>query len=637
MGKENLLRIGFTAWWLGAVVGVVDALRLAVLYPTSFLDFADVSGCIGTYALFGLLGWGGLLSILWGLAWFVPRWRRTQSGFSLAVQMLSVTIGFAVALRAGPLINVLSQQKFLSRHAIFSLGIVIGGWAVGWLLTSWSKPRLTAGQYAKRSFLVAGVLLLVVPLGISTLARSPRGAGDGKRPNVVLIVLDTVRADEFYRGFDKESYTPQMARLAGEGTQYRNVLATSTWTLPTHASLFTGLMPRMHGARVPNLYLAENCVTVAELLQDKGYETACMSNNPWIKPSRGMHQGFDHVWDPWGWASHVPWIKSLYDQYRHDIAVARFTGMPWGDKRSQYTVDLTDYWVSRRRPDSPPFFLFLNFMNAHLPYLPPRPYPERFLGEKDGRQPLKYGHSAGILEPEKNKINRERERGLRLLYRASIAYLDEIVGAVAGVLADAGVLDDTVFIVASDHGEHIGEHGLLGHAGPPWKTTTSVPLFIRYPPRIPAGESSDELASQVDVLPTLLQLLDIDADEHIPYPLHGVSLLDENPPREFLICEYFGDPDRDANTVGIRGNSACLLTQEHRLLWSEDGGLSLWEAAADGSYDEVEIEEPNEDLLRSLQQKLESWRQLVPMLNSSGERPEVSDEELQRLKDLGYL
>jgi arylsulfatase A-like enzyme len=445
---------------------------------------------------------------------------------------------------------------------------------------------------------------------------------------------------------------PRTTELAAGGTVFTNVLATSTWTLPTHASLFTGLMPRFHGARAPACFLTPRCHTLAEVLGAAGYTSACITNNPWIAQTHGMHRGFDHLWDPLllnkegqgesgddalvTSEAHRRRVEQLLERFPPEAGTAALPGDPAGDKNARYSTALALDWMRSERTEDAtrPLFLFVNLMNAHLPYLPPQPYPVRYLGEADGKDPLKYGHKAGILEPERNKINRRRADGLRKLYRASIAYMDEIIGQVVDHLQVLGMLDDTVFVVVSDHGEHIGEHGLLGHAGPPWKTTTWVPMIVRYPRAVAAGQRDDRLASQVDLFPTILELTGLtQVVASFDYPLHGRSLLSAQP-SEFLISEYHGDPAWTDTSGGQSLESSCLLTDQYRLLWRDVQGTELLRRTH-GAGAEVDVSAEEPEQLAALEARLAAWKRGVPL--TEGDAARIDPEARKRLEELGYL
>lgn len=634
MSPRTLLRILLLSALVGALAGLMDTLRIALLHPESIADRVGCLVWILQYLGLGVLLLGLPLTLVHAL---LGRWLPAPGLLALLVQMAAVVYALWESFRLGPLPQVLAEGAWWSEGSLRALDRVLGVGAVALFATLLLRPPRGERRVARPLLVLIALVVAAGPwLAVWLVPQGPAAGSLARRPHVVFIVLDTVRADEFFAATQDPEIAPRMAQLAAEGITYSNVLATSTWTLPTHASMFTGLMPRSHGARVPDLNLAPDCHTLSELLREAGYATACISNNPWISESFGMHQGFDHLWDPWGLIRHLPWARTLWDRYRYKLAATRLTGVPHGDKNARYTVELAEHWLRCQQSREPeqPMFLFLNFMNAHLPYLPPQPYPLRFLGPEDGRNPEKYGHVGGELDPGRNKINRLRAEGLRKLYRASIAYLDEVVGRLVDELVRMDLLDDTLLIIASDHGEHIGEHGLLGHAGPPWKTTTWVPLILRFPPRLEAGRVDDRLASQVDLFPTILELTHL--HEKIPtlgYALQGTSLLEPSP-RSFVVSEFFGDPDWTDSAAGESLNSACLLTSEHRLLWRDVQGYELLERGA-GDRPDTDVTASQPATLEELRERFERWRELMPKIQ--GTAAEITAEELARLRELGYL
>jgi len=335
-----------------------------------------------------------------------------------------------------------------------------------------------------------------------------RATGPAGQPNVLVLVLDTVRADHIAAAAGDSSLTPSIAQVMAAGTMFVNAVTPAPWTLPSHASLFTGLYPFEHQATHGRFRLGAQFETIAERLRSGGYLTAGFSCNPWVSRANGFAQGFDVFEEPFRTAG------TAADK-GGEQAVAMITG--W----------LTDHVADETTRDHP-FFLFVNLLEAHLPYDPPTMGDGRFTVEQAEQ------YIIGNSSLPASDLARARS-----LYRAEIHYLDELVGRIMASLADLGLLDETIVIITSDHGEHLGEHGLFGHEFSLYETVLRVPLVVRYPRRIAAGVRDSTLVSLMDLLPTVLELTRQDL---AAYNGDGRSLLSRSPetaadPRP-LFAEY---------------------------------------------------------------------------------------------------
>ncbi len=289
------------------------------------------------------------------------------------------------------------------------------------------------------------------------------------RPNLVLIVVDTLRADFTTPYGSAEDTAPELASWAARGALFERTLAQSSWTKISMASLFTSLWPRSHGIRETNDALAEPAITLAEVLQEEGYVTYGVQTNGWLHQSFGFHQGFDRYLFPAGGGDPRLGIASLW---AHAERV-----------REEAARILAAHDRAR------PFFLYLHFMDVHEYAAPP---PLRTFGSD--------------------------RRGA---YLAAIRWVDVTIARIREALDDAGLLDRTLLILASDHGETFGEHGVHGHARNVLTPVVSVPLVFRFPFRVEPPVRVAVQVRNVDIAPTLLEL----AGVPIPESFEGHSLV----------------------------------------------------------------------------------------------------------------
>ena len=321
------------------------------------------------------------------------------------------------------------------------------------------------------------------------------GCSGPASPNVVIYLVDTLRADRLgCYGYDRPT-TPRLDEFARESMLFQNVEAQSSWTKPAVASIFTGCHPVVHGANDWPDRLSDEHRTLAELLAMAGYETAAFVSSAVVVREFGFDRGFQ-----------------TFEQVRKETIEPSGTTSSWVERQA---LD----WLDRRseRPDAKPFLLYLHTLDPHAPYAPEERLRSLFAPEVTDT-------SIGTVDA----INRlaatpppGRARELSDLYDAEIRGNDESFGRLMAALEDAGRLDDTVVVFLSDHGEGFFEHGRLQHGNSLHAELVRVPLLIRFPDGRGAGLRVPEIAQQIDVLPTLLHFLELD----VPAAIQGASLL----------------------------------------------------------------------------------------------------------------
>ena len=325
----------------------------------------------------------------------------------------------------------------------------------------------------------------------------------GKKPNIILIILDTVRADGLGVLAEHGSSTPNIDDISRQGTTFVNAFAPSPWTVPSHASIFTSHYSHKHNAVHDHFRLSNSFQTMAEILKSLGYITGGFTCNPWLHTKSGMEQGFD-----------------TYEE------VYKKQAKPKTDKGAAKATEMVVKWLNQRAGNGKPFFLFVNYLEAHMPYEP----PARVLYHLDSMKAgpgLRFFSSfpkklAGLYNIGRLKLTPDELARIQTLYHAEIAYVDEQVDTLISCLRTHGPLDNTILIITSDHGENLGEHNLIGHEFTLFDTVLHVPLIVRFPSALPPGELVEAPVSLVDILPTILEIL---GDRARLAELKGVSLL----------------------------------------------------------------------------------------------------------------
>ncbi len=344
-------------------------------------------------------------------------------------------------------------------------------------------------------------LLLASALAFAGCRRARRPAG----ANVVLISIDTLRADHLScYGYGRRT-TPNIDRLAHEGTLVTQAYASSSWTVPSHMTMLTGLPPSRHGVDRPGRSLASDHVTLAERLRGAGYQTAAFVSGPTLHRAFGFDHGFDTYDNTMAFVRRDfvggdPTMPSEQAQRRAHQAV---TG-----PRVQAAVER---WLDHDA--RPPFFLFVHLWDPHYDYIPPPPYDTRFDPDYHGD----FDFSDVPFNPRINAHMPERERQhLVALYDGEIAATDAVVGALCDALKRHGWLADTLLVVSADHGEEFFDHGHKGHMRTLFEEMIHVPLVIRFPGRVPAGRRLDAVFASIHLMPTILGLLGLPAPPLAP-------------------------------------------------------------------------------------------------------------------------
>jgi len=448
----------------------------------------------------------------------------TPLGYLMIFVALAIPVALLAALaprlgdRAGAFVfaslGTLSLLLLFPRiHHLASLVLALG---VGARVAAMARSR----EDERRRVLarVASVLavLLAVGGGASIGLRAAAGrsgeAGPsvaaGEAPNVLLIILDTVRAASMtFHGYAR-STTPSLERRAAEGVVFEHAYTTAPWTLPSHGGMFTGQFPSALSTdwRAP---LDGRHPTIAEAFRDRGYRTGGFAaNHLYTSWESGLTRGFEHYEDYRRTPKQVLLSTSLtqtwlfWEILQGNSIGARLRALGrmnlrtltmWRSDRKQATATVDQFLRWQASSGDAPFFAFVNLYDAHLPYDPPAPFDTMF---NQGRTPL--------------------DR-----YDGAIAYEDHALDALFDELARRGVLDRTIVVVSSDHGEGFGEHGLSDHGKSLYRTELHVPLFIRYPAQVPGGTRVSTAISLRDVPATLLDLAGQDSE---PGTFPGVSL-----------------------------------------------------------------------------------------------------------------
>ncbi len=349
-------------------------------------------------------------------------------------------------------------------------------------------------------------------------------------PNVLVILWDTVRADRMSLYGHTRPTTPKLDAFAEDAAVFENAISPGMWTLPTHASFFTGLPPQTHGANATHRWLDDHHETLAERFDEAGWDTFAFSSNLVAGQLMNVTQGFDKQFftykEPYKAKARAATMKKL-------IQADESTEMsPSWEKGTERDADFWQNavfkdaaplmsseflrWVDERQAQERPFFAYLNFMEAHTPRVPSQSARERVLDAETLQQGLTTDQSlftevAWIVG--KHEYTDTQMKAIEGVYDASLVDLDDATATLLAGLESRGVLDDTVVVLLSDHGESLGEHHLLEHRYGLWNTLIHVPLVIRYPDKVPAGRRADTV-STMDLFATLHSLAGLELPDN---------------------------------------------------------------------------------------------------------------------------
>jgi len=351
------------------------------------------------------------------------------------------------------------------------------------------KEEVAALRFWRKSLLWIITAILLVMVGIQgglwlqeRIAVTKLPAASPGSPNILLIVIDTLRADHLSSyGYGRPT-SPKIDRIAREGVLFENALATSSYTLPSHASLLTGLYPYQHGVEWHNsrALVYGRYPTLSEALRSRGYRTAAFSANVFWFTRNRFGRGFIRFEDYFHSISDM-FLRTLYGR-----AIEKFILPRLGFEDSLSRKQAADInrslvrWIERDREK--PFFAFLNYMDTHDPYLPPQPYRSKFsrLKNPGGILNWRVGRSDPQMKPE-------QLQGEIDAYDGAIAYVDDHIGQLLNELEKRGLAENTLLIITSDHGEAFGEHNAFLHSNSLYREEIHVPLIFRWPRQVPAG------------------------------------------------------------------------------------------------------------------------------------------------------
>jgi arylsulfatase A-like enzyme len=456
--------------------------------------------------------------------------------------------------------------------------------------------RLEPRDWRLRSLKALAVLGIASILGGCA---EPMPLVPAEKPNVVVLLIDCLRADHLgVNGYERDT-TPSLDSLASEGINFTRAFSQALWTRPSVPSLLTGLYPSEHGlvslgsgvAASSGPALAPEVETLAESLQIHGYATALLAYQAQLSSQFGLNQGFDR------YRANLKKAARINQQF-----------LAWAGDQGET-----------------PFFAYLHYLEVHMPYCPPRHTRGRFYDKgRDmsfckGWRMLKKSVNRGEAELSEGQV-----KGMIARYDEEVLALDAELGRLFLRMKEQGIWDNTLLIVTADHGEQFYEHGTVSHQFGLWDEVIHVPLIVKTPSTwdSPTGASIESLVELRDIVPTILEALGQEVKEGRHSLLAEiVGRAEEAEPRRYVVAE-------SAKDVIVRTTHLKLFAAR------EGGRMRLFDLIEDPS-ETVDIAESRPAEVARLRKYLVEWRSgLEPILPVGSE---LEEETLQDLKALGYL
>jgi uncharacterized sulfatase len=465
-----------------------------------------------------------------------------------------------------------------------------------------------------------------------------------EKPNVVWVTLESTRADHTWLGgYDRETM-PNVRRLAERpgGQAFENCFAQGIWTRSVSASILTGTYPSRHGAGMTRQAIPDSLATVPELLSEEGYRTMCVSPNANLSEATGLDRGFDDF--VWIEKSALVENVGLRTLAKFALNVRRHGPGITTDTRKVNTgymmTDVTKRWL-RECGSEGPFFAYLHYGDPHHPYYPPLPD----LREEADRLGVDPAEAGDIVLRHHADLDRHIAEGLPYsdeewaviegMYDASIEYTDRLVGHLVDYLDDLD-LGETIVVVTADHGEFLGERGLLAHKVSVHDAVAHVPAVVYGLDR--ASGYDGEFVQHADLMRTVLEAVGADTSQ-----FQGIDLATDE--REHAIVQRGRDrcrrnlrqhleyePSFDADRFHD-GDLTALRTSEFKLLTSDER-IELFRLPDEGT--DVSDEYP--EVARSLTERVTDWLETEGRPIEATEDDRDLDEAARRqLADLGYF
>lgn len=637
-------------WWRallaaavgGAVVGLIDVL-LSLRSANDLVSGADAPQVVGFYAAF--FAPFGLVA-LWLSRFF--EWRS---------RALALLIGYGSALfLIGAWANIYVLPDFLSVWSLLTdLALVLV--MIVLFRRSYTGPGFDEIRTGR--WFGLGVATVVVAFGLTLVGGRSDGDAptvskepDRHHPNLLVFMVDTLRADHLScYGYDKPT-SPEVDAFASDAVLFEDAQAPSSWTKPSVGAIFTGLPPTSHGAVGPRNVLAPEAETLPELLKKAGWRTGAMSDNPFITREFGFGQGFERFeqLEP-DVITNGTLIGKVLFMLRMRSLVGDWFGVGDAIHVGAFPrVEQAVSFIDDARDGDAPWFCYVHLMEPHLPYDPPREYAEQFgfpAGEEYERPPVYNGILPHQKAPEPPAGLREK---LVAQYDGEIRDMSKAFGELLDALRERGEYDDTVIVFVGDHGEEFHEHGGWTHGHSLHAEVIHVPMIVRVPESLAPGQTVgrgtrvEGVVTTIDLFRTLVDV------QGLTYP----RLTDDKQfvdGRSLYRCLVGADGRKPVTVLSagerpflseVTMGSAELRSIRYgqwKLIVSRTDPLNetvqLFVPATDPT-EQRDFAKSKPDMVADLRRRLDAWLEVYEGARLTRSERDLDDDTRNRLRQLGY-
>jgi len=463
-------------------------------------------------------------------------------------------------------------------------------------------------------------------------------------PNIMLISIDTLRADHLSCYGYHRLTTPNFDQIGEESVIYENAYSTGAWTPPAHASMVTGFYPSVHGT-VHNNRLRKQIRTLGELLCDQGYKTAGFVNNSQVGELVGLERGYETFIEVWKGTQG----KSIASRAINYVIRNTRELIGTNDHGARRTNDIAREWIAENKNN--PFYIFLHYIEPHNPINAPHPFKNRYWNKNsrrhiDNQKVYLVAQNPLICFTDNIRLNDEEITALKALYDGEISYTDHKIGEFIAYLKKEHIYDETLIIITADHGEHFGEHNLYSHVASLYEPIVHIPMIIKYPAWFNKRGRISNLVQLIDIYPTVADTVGLNRESF--RGIHGQSLLDTDMNdgyHRYIIAEWEGRipsfvsrrmKDQKAKQIVQRFREPIIMMRErnYKYILHAGGGEELYDLETDKS-ELNNIVEADKEIAGRCREKLSDWQ---PLTEEVGSGPESLDEITRKnLEDLGYM
>lgn len=444
---------------------------------------------------------------------------------------------------------------------------------------------------------------------------------------MLIITMDTTRADHLGCYGHQVPTSPFIDSIAKQGTLFRNAYTSATWTLPAHISLFTGQMPTVHGVGYSNYFASPTLQTLGEILRDKGYVTAGFTGGPFLDSVFNVHQGFQYYDEKLDSNSKLKRLTLFRLLSRFGFSFWTTDGQRNAEDTNRALFPFLS-WASKNQP----FFIFVNYFDPHEPYNPPDKYRKMLNIQTNFKGNIRFyplDKKTGIARHKNGMPLRPEEfEALRSLYDGEIRTMDDQIAALWKLLDSHHLLQNTLIILTSDHGESIGEHQFLDHGHNLYQEQVRIPLILTGIPKWKSGIQVDQNAQITDIFPTILEELRIP----LPKEIQGRNLMGTISTN--LVSTEI-DIDPHPRFAAFRREQKMILQENQKYVYSSDHQDQLFHLGTDpAEFHNLIHETPQE--ASALEKRLHEYFQSLLVYRHVG-KGQMDEETREKLKALGYI